>query len=274
MTVPTMPFSDRAEFDAAVAAAREAASAYYDTAVMVMPDADYDVLTERIAVTVAVHPDWDDQGLTTEVAAGASAGGDVVHPTPMLSLDKVKTRDDLAAFVVRLADPAVVEVKLDGLAVRARYRDGRLALVATRGDGSTGEDVTVQAMRDGGIAGLPITLAAPFTGEVRGEVYMTDADFLTANANRVAAGGKAFVNARNATAGALRTQTAVAATPMTFAAYEVTGDEADGFTGHSARMAYAGSLGFATAYELTRAAAGGEVVLDGADEVLAVIDAI
>ncbi|GAA1763053.1 NAD-dependent DNA ligase LigA [Luedemannella helvata] len=274
MTVPTMPFSDRAEFDAAVAAAREAASAYYDTAVMVMPDADYDLLADRIAATIAVNPDWDDRGLTTEVAAGASAGGDVVHPTPMLSLDKVKTRDDLDAFVVRLADQAVVEVKLDGLAVRAEYRDGRLALVATRGDGSTGEDVTVQAMRDGGIAGLPIVLSAPFTGEVRGEVYMTDTDFAAANANRVAAGGKAFVNARNATAGALRTQTAVAATPMTFAAYEVAGDQADEYTAHSARMTYAGSLGFATAYELTRAAAGGEVVVGGADEVLAVVDAI
>jgi DNA ligase (NAD+) len=274
MTAPTAPFADRAAFDAAVTTAREAATAYYDTAVMVMADADYDALADRIQATLAAHPDWDDQGITTEVAAGASAGGDVVHPTPMLSLDKVKTRDELAAFVGRLADPAVVEVKLDGLAVRAEYRDGRLVLVATRGDGTTGEDVTVQAMRDGGIAGLPLALTAPFTGEVRGEAYMTDADFATANTNRVAAGGKAFVNARNATAGSLRTQTAVAVTPMTFAAYEITGAEADAYTSHAERMTFAASLGFASAYGLTRAAAAGEVVVDNADDVFAVIDAI
>jgi DNA ligase (NAD+) len=241
---------------------------------MVISDADYDALAERIQATLAVHPDWDDQGLTTEVAAGASAGGNVVHPTAMLSLDKVKSRDELAAFVGRLADAAVVEVKLDGLAVRAQYRDGRLVLVATRGDGSTGEDVTVQTMRDGGIAGLPIALTMPFTGEVRGEVFMTDTDFAAANVNRVAAGGKAFVNARNATAGSLRTQTAVAVTPMTFAAYEITGDQADTHTGHSSRMTYAASLGFATAYDLTRTACAGEVVAGTVDDVFAIIDAI
>jgi DNA ligase (NAD+) len=274
MTTPTVPFADRAEFDAAVATAREAATAYYDTAVMVMPDADYDALADRIQASLAAHPDWDDRGVTTGVAAGASAGGEVVHPTPMLSLDKVKTRDELAAYVVRLGDPAVVEVKLDGLAVRAQYREGRLSLVATRGDGSTGEDVTTQALRDGGIAGLPATLAEPFTGEVRGEVYMTDADFAAANANRVAAGGKAFVNARNATAGSLRAQTAVGATPMTFAAYEITGGRADAHTDHSSRMAFVASLGLATAYDLTRAAGGGQVVAGNVDDVFAVIDAI
>jgi DNA ligase (NAD+) len=273
MTAPSVPFADRAGFDAAVATARAAATAYYDTAVMVMPDAEYDALADRIQATLAVHPDWDDRGVITGVAAGASAGGAVVHPTPMLSLDKVKTRDELAAFVVRLGDRTVVEVKLDGLAVRAEYREGRLVLVATRGDGSTGEDVTVQAQRDGGIGGLPVTLVEPFTGEVRGEVYMTDTDFATANANRVAAGGKAFVNARNATAGSLRAQTAVAATPMTFAAYELTGGRADAHTEHSSRMEYAASLGFATAYDLTRAA-GGHVVAADVDDVFAVIDAI
>ncbi|GAA1798730.1 NAD-dependent DNA ligase LigA [Luedemannella flava] len=274
MTTPIVPFADRAEFDVAVATAREAATAYYDTAVMVMPDAEYDVLSDRIQATLALYPDWDDQGITTAVAAGASAGGDVVHPTPMLSLDKVKTRDDLAGFVGRLADQAVVEVKLDGLAVRAQYRDGRLILVATRGDGTTGEDVTVQAMRDGGIAGMPIDLGQPFTGEVRGEVYMTDADFVTANANRVAAGGKAFVNSRNATAGSLRAQTAVAATPMTFAAYEITGEGSEEHTGHASRMTYAATLGFLTAYDLTREASSGEVVSGNVDDVLGIIDAI
>ncbi len=274
MTTPIAPFTDRAEFDTAVAAARDAATAYYDTAVMVMSDADYDVLVDRVQATLTVHPDWDDQGITTAVAGGSSVGGEIVHPTPMLSLDKVKTRDDLAVFVEKLGDQAVVEVKLDGLAVRAAYRDGQLALVATRGDGSTGEDVTTQAMRDGGIAGLPITLAKAFTGEVRGEVFMTDTDFAAANENRVAAGGKAFVNARNATAGSLRAQTAVAATPMTFAAYEITGDDAEKHATHSSRMAYAASLGMNTAFDLTGTASGGTVVAGGIDDVLAIIDAI
>src|SRR5688572_13342660 len=152
------PFSTSAEFDEAVEQARQAAQVYYDTGDALMTDADYDVLADRIAATVEAHPGWDDRGITTAVAAGASAGGDVRHPTAMLSLDKIKTPEEAAEFVATLGgDGCLVEVKLDGLAIRAEYVDGALVLAALRGDGTTGEDVTAQVRR--GVVGLPEKLA-------------------------------------------------------------------------------------------------------------------
>jgi DNA ligase (NAD+) len=253
-------------FAAAVKAAHDAAKSYYDTGDVLMTDADYDSLLERIAVTKAAHPDWDDRGLSTRVAAGASAGGDVRHPVPMLSLDKVTTTDDVRAFVAALGgDPCLVEVKLDGLAIRVEYVAGRLALAALRGDGTSGEDVTAQVLR--GVAGLPAHLAEPWTGEVRGEVYMTLGDFETASANRVAAGGKAFINSRGAVAGAIRSVDRTYEAPMTFAAYDISGR----FDTHRERMAAAAALGFPVAGTL---ATGEAQVAATADEAIAAIERI
>jgi DNA ligase (NAD+) len=259
-------FATRDEFDEAVGEARRAARAYYDTGDAQMTDADYDALADRIAAAVTAHPDWDDQGVTTQVAAGASAGGDVRHPTPMLSLDKITTAEEVAEFVATLGgEGCLVEVKLDGLAIRVEYLEGRLTLAALRGDGSTGEDVTAQVRK--GVAGLPLELASPWTGEVRGEVYMTVADFETASANRVAAGAKAFVNSRGAVAGSIRSIDRTYETPMTFAAYELSGE----FDDHLARMAFADGLGFPAACGLIPEVAGERVT---AEEVVAAIEAI
>lgn len=242
---------NRAEFDAAVQTASEAAQSYYDTDVMAMPDADYDALVERIESAKEAHPDWDDAGLTTAVAGGASAGGDVVHPEPMLSLSKTKTFEEIEKFVESVSANIVVEAKLDGLAIRAEYKDGNLVLAATRGDGRTGEDVTAQATRHNGIDGLPATLTETWTGEVRGEVFMSDANFEIANTNRVADGGKAFVNPRNATAGCLRKADRDYETPMSFGAYDITGDTVDDNGSYIERMFFAANLGFETAISLT-----------------------
>src|SRR4051812_21883814 len=107
------------EFAAAVDQATAAAKSYYDTGDVLITDADYDALLERITAAMREHPEWDDRGLTTRVAAGVSTGGDVRHPVAMLSLGKVTTIDDMRAFVATLGgDPCVVEVKLDGLALR------------------------------------------------------------------------------------------------------------------------------------------------------------
>ncbi|MEV0896013.1 NAD-dependent DNA ligase LigA [Actinoplanes sp. NPDC049802] len=263
-------FASRPEFDEAVESARHAAQAYYDTGDAVMTDAAYDVLADRIAAALAEHPDWDDKGVTTAVAAGASAGGDVRHPTAMLSLDKIKTPEEVAAFVATLGgDGCLVEVKLDGLALRAEYAAGRLVLAALRGDGATGEEVTAQVRR--GVAGLPAELATPWTGEVRGEVYMTVDDFETAGANRVAAGGKAFVNSRGAVAGAIRSIDRAYEAPMTFATYEITGEGVDASGSHLGRMTRAEELGFPAACRLIDEASG---ELFTAEEVIAAIEAI
>ncbi|GLY04482.1 DNA ligase 2 [Actinoplanes sp. NBRC 101535] len=264
------PYPTLDEFTEAVALARRAARAYYDTGDAEMTDADYDLVADRIAATVAEHPEWDDQGVTTEVAAGASAGGDVRHPTPMLSLDKIKTAEEVTAFVETLGgDECLVEVKLDGLAIRAEYQAGRLVLAALRGDGSTGEDVTGQVRR--GVAGLPAELPSAWSGEVRGEVYMTVDDFETSSANRVEAGGKAFVNSRGAVAGAIRSVDRTYETPMSFAAYEISGEGVTADDSHQERMAHAAQLGFPAARGLVPEAA---VVCRTAEEVIAAIEAI
>src|SRR5215468_11288952 len=174
-----------------------------------MDDATHDGLMARVVATEAAHPDWKaDNSPTDVVAAGGGVVGDVEHSTPMLSLDNVFGEDALRKWAARLerllGQPAggfTVEPKIDGLAIAARYVDGRLALVATRGDGRAGEDVTGQARR---AAGLPARLREPLTVEVRGEVFMTDADFAAANAMRTGHGEPAFAHLRSAAAGTLR----------------------------------------------------------------------
>jgi DNA ligase (NAD+) len=239
----------RPAFDAAVASARTAARSYYDTGDVLMTDADYDALLDRIGAAKRAHPEWDDRGLTGQVAAGVSAGGALPPPPPQRSRGQVTTIDEVDTFAAGLGgDPCIVEVKLDGLALRVEYRDGRLVLAALRGDGTSGENVTAQVLR--GIAGLPAGLDTPWTGEVRGEAYMTLSDFETSSANRVAAGGKAFVNSRGAVAGSIRSIDRTYDTPMTFAAYDIAGDGVAAHPSHQNRMGYARSLGFPTADSL------------------------
>lgn len=239
------PSIDRATFDAAVTSARAAAAAYYDTSILTMTDAEYDTLIDWTTAALEANPGWDDRGVTTQVAAGASAGGDVTHPTPMLSLDKTTERAELSTFIDRFAGAAVnVEVKLDGLAIRAVYENGSLVLAATRGDGVTGENITAQA---GNIAGLPAQLATPWSGEVRGEVFMTDDNFTEANTNRVASGKLAFVNPRNATAGTIRAQDRNYVAPMTCGIYDSSDLPDDS---HATRLTALTALGFTTTHDL------------------------
>lgn len=238
----------RTEFDTAVQVLRDAAAAYYDTDTVLMADADYDTLLDSVAAAAAAHPDWETFGLLDQVAAGTSTGGDIAHPTPMLSLAKATEPGEITAFLARLGGaPTATEVKLDGMAVRAVYSAGVLTLVATRGDGTTGEDVTASART---VAGLPAALSQPYDLEVRGEVYMSDSDFVTASANRVAAGKAAFVNPRNATAGTLRNADLTYTAPLSFAAYDASGPFLDDLDTHTARMAALPDLGIITAASL------------------------
>lgn len=251
-------FGTRSEFAAAVTRASTAAAAYYDTAAVQMTDEEYDDLLTRIEATRVEHPDWDDHGLTTQVAGGASAGGDVTHPEPMLSLGKTRTLDAVAAFVSAMGSPVVVEPKLDGMAVRAVYEQGRLVLAATRGNGTSGEDITQQVLRGTGVTGLPGSFEEPWSGEVRGEVYMTDADFDASNTARVASRKPAFVNPRNATAGTLRNEDPTYVASLSFAAYDALPLlAADGAAlaetdqdSYVARMAVLDQLGFGVAMNL------------------------
>jgi DNA ligase (NAD+) len=264
------PFDSERGYLDAVAQVRSAAADYYDGARPSMDDDTYDALLARVAATETARPGWRLPDTPTEaVAAGAARGGEVEHDEPMLGLDNVFGDEDLRRWVARLERlvgrwPAgfTVEPKIDGLAVAARYVDGRLTMVATRGDGRTGEDVTAQARR---AAGLPAELAEPVTVEVRGEVFMTDADFEVANELRVAGGGPAFVNPRNAAAGTLRAHARTYQAPLSFRAYAVRG--LDPTLGHAAAMAELAGLGVATAADPTA----GPPVYDTVEEVLAAV---
>ncbi|CAM5299078.1 DNA ligase 2 [Streptomyces avidinii] len=175
----------------------------------------------------AEHPDEVPRDSPTGlVGDGAAPVGDIAHTTRLLSLDNVFDPEGLVAWGASLQrrlghDPAggfTVEPKMDGAAVAARHRDGRLEQVITRGDGTHGEDVSHVI---GTIEGLPEQLPVPATFEVRGEVLFTQEQFETANEVRTAHGAQVFANPRNGTAGTLRAKDRpyrLATTPRTSAA--------------------------------------------------------
>ncbi len=203
-----------------------------------MSDEEYDQLIELIAS----HPEWDDRGVTSSVASGALGTSTVKHPTPMLSLGK--QADKLALTKIAFGAKLIVEPKLDGMAVRVAYRNGNLELAATRGDGLSGEDITLQVRR--GVNGLPTKLSSDFSGDVRGEIFMTDTDFDLANQVRTSSGKRAFMNPRNATAGTLRDSDPDLRIPLSFAAYDVESDELQDDSYQEQMKALSG-IGIATA---------------------------
>ncbi len=177
-------------------------------------DAEYDALRRRHAALLAAHPALATaEDPAARVGAPPASGfAKVRHGVPMLSLDNAFEAADFAEFCARIRrflGPGherlefVGEPKIDGLSISLTYEDGRFVRGATRGDGAEGEDVTANLLT---LRGLPQALAAPFPArlEIRGEVFMTKADFLEMNARQEAAGEKVFANPRNAAAGSLR----------------------------------------------------------------------
>lgn len=242
-----LPFASRKEYRAAIEDVREAARAYFAGDELVMDDGDYDALIARVTATEQAQPSWKaEDSPTAAVGAGMAAVGDVVHSEPMLSLDNIFSEEGLRTWSARLEKiigrPVArytVEPKIDGLAVAATYAGGRLVQVATRGDGRAGEDVTGQTRL---VSGLPKKLREPIDVEVRGEVFMTDADFEVATERRVAHGEPPFANPRSAAAGSLRAQR-VYDVPLSFFAYAAHGlPDLD----HSDGLAYLAGLGVST----------------------------
>jgi DNA ligase (NAD+) len=205
--------------DELVPTIRRANEAYYQADAPEMSDAEYDALMRELVAIETAFPALVTSDSPTQHVGAAPAGafGEVRHLRPMLSLGNVFDEAELRAFDARVRrglglppapEPApdlryVAELKIDGLAVSLRYERGRFVQGATRGDGTTGEDVTANLRT---VAAIPAQASEPFGGEVRGEVYMPKAEFARINAEREEAGLPTYANPRNSGAGSLRQQ--------------------------------------------------------------------
>ncbi|MFC7908908.1 NAD-dependent DNA ligase LigA [Streptomyces nigra] len=223
MTTAAVVITDAAAYAQAVEDAVKASAAYYASGDSALDDDAYDRLVRGIAAWEAEHPDQILTASPTGKVAGGAVEGDVPHTVAMLSLDNVFSAEEFSAWTASLArrvghevERFSVEPKLDGLAIAARYVDGRLSRLITRGDGMAGEDISHAI---GTIEGLPEELSEPVTVEVRGEVLMTTAQFEHANEVRSAHGGQPFANPRGAAAGTLRAKERAYTVPTTFFGY-------------------------------------------------------
>ncbi|MFC0812780.1 NAD-dependent DNA ligase LigA [Paracoccus panacisoli] len=238
----------RAELDAANLA-------YHRDDAPLMDDAAYDARKRRLASLEAAHPDLrrEDSPTSQVGAAPSEKFAKVRHAQRMLSLENAFAPEDVGEFLSRIRSflnlgpdaplALTAEPKIDGLSLSLRYEGGRLVQAATRGDGTTGENVTANALT---IKDIPQRLdGAPEVLEVRGEVYMSHADFAALNAEGAE---RVFANPRNAAAGSLRQldPAVTARRPLRFFAYgwgEVSALLADTQSGAIARLA---ALGFPT----------------------------
>lgn len=204
---------------------------YHDQDAPEISDADYDALVRENAELEARFPHLVRADSPSGVVGAAPSGplAKVTHARPMLSLENAFSAQEVEEFVRRVRrflslsedEPVALtaEPKIDGLSCSLRYEDGQLALAATRGDGTVGEDVTPNART---IGDIPRQLTgAPAILEVRGEVYMSKEDFAALNERQEASGGKIFANPRNAAAGSLRQKDAAIteARPLRFLAH-------------------------------------------------------
>ena len=214
---------------------------YYVDAAPIISDFEYDKLLEKLRKVESEHPDWVvDWSPTQRVGhEPLSSFPKVVRDVPMLSLDNTYDESELKAFHERVLrglgvgpdDPEaatiityVVEPKIDGFGIELTYEKGVLTLAATRGDGTTGEEVTANVRT---VRGVPLRLREDVDVKVRGEVYMTRADFAELNKRRVAAGEEAFKNPRNTAAGSIKLldPKQVAERPMHVTLYEAVDGE-------------------------------------------------
>lgn len=185
---------------------------YYVEARQEITDQEFDALLRELQAIETQFPDLLKADSPTQRVGGAPIEGftQIRHTIPMMSLDNTYSEAELTAFFVRLQKglgrekiACVIEPKVDGVAISIRYENGVLKHGITRGDGQTGDDVTTNLKT---IKALPLRLPkdGPQTFEVRGEVFMTKANFAKLNEEREGAGEPRFANPRNSTAGTLK----------------------------------------------------------------------
>ena len=172
-------------------------------------DAEYDKAYHELLALEKEHPEFVTADSPTQRVGGEvlEQFQKVTHTNPMLSLSNAFSKEDLEEFDARLrkltnrAIEYVCELKIDGLSIALTYQNGQLQLGATRGDGTTGEDVTGNVRT---IKSVPLSLKEPWNIEVRGECYMPKKSFVALNESREEEGLEVFANPRNAAAGSLR----------------------------------------------------------------------
>src|SRR5688500_7277543 len=190
---------------------------YYIDARPEVSDREYDRLMQELIDLEKAHPEFASPDSPTQRVGGEvqTELKPVRHAVPMMSIDNTYSEEEIRAFDERVRkalggeQPAyVLEPKIDGTSISLRYEDGRLVLGATRGRGNVGDDVTVNART---IRAIPLTLdkdgakvSLPGVLEVRGEVYMDNADFQRVNKEIEAEGDEPYANPRNLTSGTLR----------------------------------------------------------------------
>ncbi|WP_323163040.1 NAD-dependent DNA ligase LigA [Stenotrophomonas maltophilia] len=234
----------------------QANRAYHELDAPEIPDVDYDRMVRELEALEREHPELARADSPTQQVGARPSGRfpEVRHTVPMLSLSNAFSDEEVADFVRRIDERLgrrslqfSAEPKMDGLAISLRYEEGHFVLGATRGDGSTGEDVTANLREIGDIPKRLHGKDWPDVLEVRGEVYMARADFEAYNERARQQGGKVLANPRNAAAGSLRQldPKISAQRRLSFFAYgtgEVQGGELPDT--HSATLAQLGAWGF------------------------------
>jgi DNA ligase (NAD+) len=238
-------------------------------------DDKYDALLDELRAIEAEHPELLTPDSPTQRTGGppVSTLDKVTHRQPMLSLANARSEEELRAWIARMRnhlaregieDPEfqyVAEPKIDGLAISLIYRDGVLDVGATRGDGEVGEDVT-HNLRTVPTIPLRIEGDAPALIEVRGEVYMSLADFAALNERRAEQGLSTFMNPRNSAAGTIRQldPKLAAERPLSMWCYGVGATEGISFTSHWEALQWLKEHGFRVNGDVKRLTTEDEVV--------------
>lgn len=259
------------------------AYAYYVEDAPLVPDAEYDDLFRSLQQLEKKYPELVSADSPTQRVGGAPVKSlpSVKHKVPMLSIDNAMSAAEAEAFIRSIASELGVpanslvmtrEPKYDGLSCALHYLDGLLVKAVTRGDGEEGEDVTAQAKT---IQSIPLRLAQPFTGEIRGEVLMTKKDFARLNARQRDAGEKEYANPRNAAAGSLRVldPRVTASRRLSFFAYVVVNAEAHELDNQAQALAFLKTLGFQVSDKFT-VVTGVEGVLSSFEDMVAARDGL
>ena len=231
-------------------------------------DFDFDKMMRQLIDLEAEYPQFYD-ALSPSVRVGSDRTAEFVsvsHRYPMLSLSNTYSIEELSQFIERIerengATEFVCELKFDGTAISLTYEHGRLVRAVTRGDGTTGDDVTANVKT---IRSIPLTLSGsgyPDLFEIRGEIFMPYASFDRLNAERESAGEQLFANPRNAAAGTLKQQQSavVAKRGLDCILYQMAGDNLP-FTNHIENLNAARSWGFKISEYMSLCCGAAEVV--------------